>query len=131
MSTPSKSWYSRSDAAEGQKEITLNLHIKSVHIPVTEHTPLFVMWSRGNKKAQTKKRLLNENVSTANVDEKFQINTVMDIDPETQKPTKPKSSLLTVMTDKNRAILGKADLDLSQYGEGEFNVLRLELRECE
>ena len=45
-----------------QREITLNLHIKSVFIPVTEKTPLQVVWSRGNKKAQTKKRSLDEYV---------------------------------------------------------------------
>ena len=37
-----------------QREITLNLHIKQVHIPVTEQTHLMVVWQRGNKKAKTK-----------------------------------------------------------------------------
>ena len=77
------------DGGITQKDITINLHIKQVTIPVTEQTPLLVIWSRGNKKAQTKKRLLNENVPTAVIDEKFQINTTMDVDAD-GKPTKPK-----------------------------------------
>jgi hypothetical protein len=68
MVSEEKKWFGN---AENQKEITLNLHIKSVHIPVTEKTPLQVIWSRGNKKAQTKKRSLDEFVQTAIIDEKF------------------------------------------------------------
>ena len=115
---------------EAQREITLNLHIKSVHIPVTEKTPLQVIWSRGNKKAQTKKRSLDEFVQTALIDEKFQINTVMDIDLETNKPTKPKISHLTIVSDKARGILGKCELNLSLYGDGEFNILKIPVQDC-
>ena len=53
----------------------------------------------------------------------------MDIDPETNRPTRPKSSNLTVASDKTRGILGKCELDLSQYGDGEFNVLTLNLKD--
>lgn len=38
-------------AAETQREFTLQLHIKSVYMPVNEQTPVQVIWSRGNKKA--------------------------------------------------------------------------------
>ena len=36
----------------------------------------------GNKKAKTKGRLLNENVSMAVIDEKFQISTIMEVNDE-------------------------------------------------
>ena len=36
----------------------------------------------GNKTAKTKTRLLNENVSMAVMDEKFQINTIMDVNAD-------------------------------------------------
>ena len=73
--------------------MTITLHIKSLSLKVTEHTPVFVIWTRGinninfistlgNKKAKTKARLLNENVSQAVIDEKFAINTVMDVNDE-------------------------------------------------
>ncbi len=40
------------------------------------------MYNIGNKSAKTKTRLLNENVSMAVIDEKFQINTVMDVNAD-------------------------------------------------
>lgn len=51
--------------------------------------PVVVVWSRGNKKASTKAKKLNEHVSTAVIDEKFQINTAIEID-ESGKPAKSK-----------------------------------------
>jgi hypothetical protein len=54
-----------------QKNMTIDLHIKTLALKVTEHTPVFVTWQRGNKKAKTKSRLLNEQVSQAVIDEKF------------------------------------------------------------
>ncbi len=39
-------------------------------------------------------------------------------------------SQLTVASDKARGILGKADLDLSKFEYDDFNVLRLDVREC-
>ncbi len=43
----------------------------------------------GEKKAKTKARLLNENVSQAVMDEKFQINSMFEMD-EDGRPSKPK-----------------------------------------
>lgn len=88
-----------------------------------------VIWSRGSKQAKTKKRVLNEQVSTAVFDEKFQINTQMELD-EDGKPTKPKISTLTVASDKAHGLLGKADLDLSLYGDDEFRIHKLPLVNC-
>ncbi len=50
-------------AAVEQKSMTLDLHIKLLSMKVKETTPVYVVWSRGQKKAKTKSRLLNENVS--------------------------------------------------------------------
>lgn len=65
-------------------------------MPVASKTAVMVIWSRGQKKAKTKARVLNENVHKALIDEKFQINTAMELDPNTGEPTKSKTSLLTV-----------------------------------
>ena len=35
-----------------------------------------------------------------------------------------------VLSDKTRGVLGKADLDLSQYGTADFQIHRLPLTEC-
>ena len=48
-----------------------------------------VIWSRGSKQAKTKKRVLNEQVQSATFDEKFQINTQMELG-EDGKPVKSK-----------------------------------------
>lgn len=53
----------------------------------------------------------------------------MDIG-EDGKPTKAKMSHLHVASDKSRGIIGKAELDLSQYGQDEFNVIKLPLQDC-
>ena len=50
----------------------------------------------GNKKAKTKSRLLNENVSQAAIDEKFQINTVMEVNEE-GAPLKEKLVTITLL----------------------------------
>eukprot|EP00352_Strombidinopsis_acuminata_P007570 CAMPEP_0176370870 /NCGR_PEP_ID=MMETSP0126-20121128/24304_1 /TAXON_ID=141414 ORGANISM="Strombidinopsis acuminatum, Strain SPMC142" /NCGR_SAMPLE_ID=MMETSP0126 /ASSEMBLY_ACC=CAM_ASM_000229 /LENGTH=138 /DNA_ID=CAMNT_0017730107 /DNA_START=110 /DNA_END=526 /DNA_ORIENTATION=+ len=88
-----------------------------------------VIWSRGNKKASTKKRLLNEMVSRAVIDEKFQINTVIEMS-EDGEPAKPKVSMLSVVGDKATGIIGQAELNLCQYGLEDFNVVTLPLSKC-
>lgn len=54
----------------------------------------------------------------------------MEVDAE-GKPTRSKMSQLVVASDKAHGILGKADLDLSQFGTTDFQVHQLPLRECE
>jgi len=54
-----------------QRNMNIDLHIKALIMKVSEHTPVYVMWQRGNKKAKTKSRLLNESISSAVIDEKF------------------------------------------------------------
>lgn len=116
-------------AGPNNKEMTINLHIKTLNVPVAGKTPVMVIWSRGNKKASTKKRLLNEMVSRAVIDEKFQINTVIDVD-EDGEPSKPKMSMLSVVGDKATGIIGQAELNLCQYGLDEFKLVTLPLMKC-
>lgn len=63
------------------------------------------------------------------IDEKFQINTVMDVDAD-GNPTKAKMSKLTVTGDKGKGVLGEADLNLSEYAEHEFKIFKLPLKNC-
>lgn len=73
-----------------KKHMSLDFHIKSLYMEVNKHTPFYVVWSRSisylitlilidNKKANTKVKLLNENVHQAIIDEKFQISTFIDV----------------------------------------------------
>ena len=97
----------------------MTLMIKQVTYPATEKIPVLVYWQRGTKKANTRKRLLQENIHVAVFDEKFQINTSIEVDAD-GNPTKPKNSKLTVASDKSHGLLGKIELDLSKYGKDEF-----------
>ena len=63
--------------------------IKSLTIPVTEQLPVKIIWTRGAKKAETKKRLLNETTTSTNFDEKFEVSTAMEVDSN-GKPTRSK-----------------------------------------
>ena len=52
----------------------------------------------------------------------------MELDPQTLEPTKPKISILTVASaEKNGDQFGSVELDLSQYGKGEFKIFRKDL----
>lgn len=66
---------------EQTKNFAIYLLIKSVHVEVTEQMPVVVIWQRGQGKATTKERLINENTPNAEFNEKFQINTTIEIDP--------------------------------------------------
>ena len=112
------------------KDITIQLIIKSLTIPVTEQLPVKIIWQRGQKKAETKKRLLSDQAQSTVFDEKFEVSTQMDVDIN-GTPLRAKMSNLVVASDKAHGILGKADLDLSQFGKEDFQVHELTLRECE
>lgn len=88
-----------------------------------------IIWTRGAKKIDTKKRLLSDTAQTSVFDEKYEVTTSMDIDAS-GKPTRAKMSQLVVASDKTHGILGKADLDLSQFGIDDFRVHTLPLRDC-
>jgi len=45
-------------------------------------------------------------------------------------PIKEKMSKLTIGGEKGKGILGEADLNLSEYSEGEFKIFKLPLKKC-
>jgi len=45
-------------------------------------------------------------------------------------PTKDKMSKLTIAGEKGKGTLGEADLNLSEYQEGEFKIFKLPLKKC-
>ena len=71
------------------KDLTIHLKIKTLRIPVTEKLPVIVIWNRDKKRAQTKKRLLSDNVAETVFDEEFQITTSMGCD-DAGTPSRPK-----------------------------------------
>ena len=53
------------------KDLTISLKIKTLRVPVTERTPVIIIWSRQSKQAKTKKRLLSDAIDTTTFDEEF------------------------------------------------------------
>eukprot|EP00347_Sterkiella_histriomuscorum_P006359 403353063 len=117
------------ETTSGQRNMTIDLHIKQLSIKVSEQMPVYVQWQRGNKKAKTKSKQFDPSVTQAIFDDKFQISTMMDVD-ENGQPTKAKMSKLTVTGDKGKGVLGEAELNLSEYQEQEFRYMKLQLKGC-
>ena len=53
------------------QDMTFTLMINSLTYPVTENTPVMIIWQRGKTKAQTKKKLMNDTNPTREFKEKF------------------------------------------------------------
>ena len=75
--------------------------MKHLKMRVSDKTPLRVIWSRGKKQAKTQVKVLNEKLDMAVFDEKFQINTVLELNADTEIPLKEKLSKMTVCLDKS------------------------------
>ena len=71
-------------------------------------------------------------VDTAVFDEKFQINTVLELNPETEMPAKEKLSKLTVCLDKNhdRMEIAQVEFDMADFKYGKYNGQRLFLEKA-
>jgi hypothetical protein len=112
-----------------QQEIIIDINIKHLKFKVDRKTPVRVIWSRGKKQAKTQVKTLGEGIETVVFDEKFQINTVLDIDERTEMPIKEKISKLTVCLDKalGGTELASAEVDMGNYSYGRYNLIKLNL----
>ena len=91
----------------------------SLTIKVSELTKFYVLWSRGKKTAKTNDCIISDKITTATINETFQINTIMDVSAD-GKPIKSKMSNLVVFSSSVKdKILGKCELDLSKFGDNE------------
>lgn len=114
------------------QEMIIDIHLKNLEMKVEEEVPLKVIWSRGQKKAQSHSKKLKEDVSIAVYDEKFQINTVLELD-EDQKPTKEKMSKMTICLDKSRGghAIGEVEFDMASFSYGEYKYRRVQVKELD
>ena len=73
--------------------------IKQLTIPVTEQLPVKIIWKRGQRTIETKKRLMSDVAQTIVFDERFELSTNMEVNAE-GRPTKPKmvSVILATVT---------------------------------
>lgn len=73
--------------------------MRHVRLKVLEKTPIRIMWQRGKKQAKTQTKILNSSLDKAVFDEKFQINTILEFNEETNKPAKEKMSKMVLLID--------------------------------
>lgn len=89
---------------------------------VFEPTAVRIVWSRGKKVAKTQYKKLSQDIDMAVFDEKFQINTVLELNKETGAPVKQKISKMSVQLDKSLGgtLLAEAEFDMSDFFIGEY-----------
>jgi hypothetical protein len=116
-----------------QQEIVIDIHLKHLKLKVKEKTPLRVVWSRGKKQAKSQVKFLNEGLDIAVFDEKFQINTVLDLDQENGNPVGAKMSKMTVQLDKSRGgtHIGEVEFDMTDFTYGEYKYRTLKVKKSE
>lgn len=120
------------DEKAKNQETIIDIHLKNLEMVVEEDVTLRVIWSRGKKKAQSHSKKLKDGVSMAVFDEKFQINTVLELD-EDLKPTKEKLSKMTIVLDKSRGghAIGEIEFDMADYNYGEYKYRRAQVKEVD
>lgn len=139
-----ESQYSHKKSSKArQSEVTIDIHVKHARLKVADKTPVRVIWSRGKKQAKTQVKVLSGSLDKAVFDEKFQINTLLELDEETGLPTREKISKMTIVLDtkylnngnkdeKTRIIeLAEQELNMADFGQGEYKQVRLRLKKCD
>lgn len=135
--------YSRRSAkslAGKQQEISIDIHVKHVRLKVFEKTPVRIMWQRGKKQAKTQTKILNASLDKAVFDEKFQINTILEFNEETNLPAREKLSKMVLLLDQkyssaeNKSTtgrlveIGEADLNMADYSQDTYKAVKLMFR---
>lgn len=130
-----------------RQEIVIDIHVRTLKLPVDELTEgtipeaqegskglaVRVVWSRGKKEAKTQYRYLSQDRDTQQFDEKIQINTVLDLNPETLMPIKEKNSRLAIALNRNYGYMELAEVqfDMADFKYGRYNGQRLFLQQVE
>lgn len=99
---------------------------------VQEKTAVRVVWSRGKKSAKTHSKTLSATLDKAIFDEKFQINTILDLDPETGYPSAEKIGKMTVCLDKSMGGTELCDVsfNMADFKFDEYKIIRLNMNPC-
>ena len=65
-------------------------------------------------------------------EEKFQINTLLELDPDTGRPLKEKISKMTVVLDKSmgETPLAEVEFNMADFNYGEYKPVKLYLKKC-
>lgn len=114
-----------------QSEATIDIHIKFLKLKVPQKTVLHIVWSRGKKHARTQSKVLSATLDRAVFEEKFQINTLLELDQE-GIPLKEKISKMTVVLDKSMGEIkiAEAEFNMADFSYGEYKPVQLFLKKC-
>ena len=125
-----------------RQEVVIDIHVSNMKLRIKEimdgtiptsskGIPVRIVWSRGKKEAKTKYRYLNSSVDERQFDEKIQINTVLNLDPETMMPREQKMSRLavTLNRDYNYMELAEVSFDMANFKYGKYDGMRLFLNQ--
>jgi hypothetical protein len=112
-----------------QQEIVIDIHVKHLKLKVEKKTGLRVVWSRGKKQAKTQVKILNQSLDKAVFDEKFQINTILELDAITGMPAKEKVSKMSVCLERSLGgtEIAEISFNMADFKYGEYKILRLYL----
>jgi len=115
-----------------QKEVVIDIHVKHLRLKVTEKTAVRVVWSRGKKSAKTHSKTLSATLDKAIFDEKFQINTILELDPETGYPSAEKIGKMTVCLDKSMGgtELCEVSFNMADFKFDDYKIIRLNMNPC-
>lgn len=122
----------RKSVRGNQKEVVIDIHVKHLRLKVQEKTVVRVVWSRGKKSAKTHSKTLSATLDKAIFDEKFQINTILELDQETGYPALEKIGKMTVCLDKSMGgtELCEVSFNMADFKFDEYKVVRLHLNQC-
>ena len=111
--------------------MVIDIHVKHLRLKVNEKTVIRVVWSRGKKQAKTHSKTLSPSLDKAIFDEKFQINTILDLDPETGYPNAEKIGKMTVCLDKSMGgtELCEVSFNMADFTFDQYKVIRLNMNQ--
>jgi hypothetical protein len=101
-------------------------------LKVDDKTVVRVVWSRGKKSAKTHSKTLSTTLDKAIFDEKFQINTILELDSETGYPVAEKIGKMTVCMDKSMGgtELCEVSFNMADFKFDEYKIVRLNMQQC-
>ena len=95
--------------------------------------PVKIVWTRGVKNAETQYKKLSKNCDTVIYDEKFQVNTSFQLDPETNLPITTKYCQLSVQLDESQGYkeIANVTFDMADFRYGKYKSTRVHLQQNE
>ena len=96
------------------KKVAIDLNIKAACFNTSAPLDILIEWRRGTKKIETKPGKASPENPIVTFNEKFQMKTMLDFDPQTEQFIR-KESQLVLMSKMDKTNLGQTNFDFSDY----------------